>query len=110
MLEYNFIFKKGILFIRLRGEINKITSKIIKEEIDPLIEENGIKNVVLNVSGINSIDNYGIATIYESYQKMNSKNSNISLCSIPLDLRKKFDFLLKYIKEREDEKAILLKI
>lgn len=110
MLEYSFVFKKGILFIRLKGDINESTSNIIKDEIDPLIEENGIKNVVLNVSEINSIDNHGIATIYNCYTRLNRKNSSISLCSIPLSLRRKFDFLLKYIKEREDEKTILMKI
>ena len=55
MLEYDFIFKKGILFIRLKGVINEVTSKIIDEEIEPLIEENGIKNVVFNVEEINDI-------------------------------------------------------
>lgn len=110
MLEYDFIFKKGILFIRLKGVINEITSKIIDEEIEPLIEENGIKNVVFNVEEINDIDHYGINTIYNSYIKLNQKNSVISLCSIPVELRKNFSFLLKYIKEREDEKTILMKI
>ena len=110
MLEYNFVFKKGILFVRLKGEINEVTSKIINEEIEPLIVENGIKNVVFNVEEINNINTYGINTLYNSYIKLNKKNSVISLCSIPFDLRKKFDFLLKYIKEREDEKTILMKI
>ena len=110
LLEYDFIFKKGILFIRLKGEINEVTSKIISEEIDPLIEENGIKNVVFNLKEINNIDNKGIATIYECYNRLNERNSDIELCSIPCNLRSKFAFLLKYIKEREDEKTILTKI
>lgn len=108
MLDYDFIFKKGILFIRLKGDINKKTSRIFNDEIDPLVLDNGIKNVVLNVSKLNNIDNDGILAIYKCYLKLH-KESDVSLCEIPLYLRTKFKFLLKHIKEREDELTILTK-
>lgn len=78
MLNYDFIFKKGILFIRLFGDINKSTSKIFINEINPLILDNGIKNVVLNVSNLKSADNYGIEALYKSYLIL-SKETNISI-------------------------------
>ena len=108
MLDYDFIFKKGILFIRLKGNINKNTSRVLTDEIDPLILDNGIKEVVLNVANLNDIDSDGILAIYNCYLKLN-KESNVSLCEIPSYLRNKFKFLLKYIKEREDEITILMK-
>lgn len=89
------------------GDINEFTSDIINREINPLIEENGIENIVFNVKGIKNIDEYGIEAIYESYLKLNQNNSHISLCEIPFNLRTKFQKLLRYINEKEDEIAIL---
>ena len=107
MLNYDFIFKKGILFIRLKGDITKKTSNLLNEEINPLILDNGIKNVVFNVSNLNKVDHDGILAIYKSYLKL-SKESDVSICEIPVSLRSKFKFLLKYIKENEDEISCLM--
>jgi len=108
LLNYDFIFKKGILFVRLKGVINKNTSNLFTKEIDPLILDNGIRNVVFNVSELNYIDEDGISAFYKCYLKLKNE-SDISLCEIPLFLKDKFSFLLKYIREREDEISILTK-
>ena len=108
MLEYDFQFKKGILFIRLKGSINKISSKLIVEEIDPLILDNGIKKIVFNSYGVNDIDNYGVNVFLESYEML-KKQSDVVLCSIPSKIHKKVENLLKIITEREDEFTILEK-
>lgn len=106
MLDYDFIFRKGILFIRLKGDITKETSGLITNEINSLILDNGIKNVVFNVSKLNKIDDFGIKTLYNSYLILN-KESDISICEIPVSLRKRLKKLLKHIKEREDEYTLL---
>jgi len=108
LLDYDFIFKKGFLFIRFTGDVTKSTSKLFKNEINPLILDNGIKNVVFNVSNLQKVDNYGMLAIYNSFLTL-SKESEIYICEIPLSLRNKFKFLLKHIKEKEDEFSILTK-
>ena len=62
LLDINIEFFKGILFIRLNGVLNKNTVSKLKEEVNNLVEENGIRNTVFNVSGLDSIDCYGINT------------------------------------------------
>ena len=108
LLDYDFIFKKGILFIRLKGDITKETSSLFADEINPLILDNGIKNVVLNLSRLRKVDNVGMSALYDSYLSL-TKESDISICEIPLSLRKRFRRLLKYVKEREDEYTILMR-
>ena len=108
MLDYDFIFKRGILFIRFKGDFTKKTSELLVQEINPLILDNGIKKVVFNVSNLNKVDNDGILAFYDSYLKL-SKESDICLCEIPISLRNKFKFLLKYIKEKEDEISCLMR-
>lgn len=78
LLDYDFIFKKGVLFISLFGDINKSTSSLFKDEINPLILDNGIKNVVLNFSNLKSVDFDGIEALYKSCLVLN-KESNISI-------------------------------
>lgn len=108
MLDYDFIFKKGILFIRLKGDITKETSSLFIDEINPLILDNGIRNVVFNVSKLRNVDKYGIKVLYNSCLTLNQK-SEIEISGIPYCLRKRFCYLLKHIKEREDEYTILMR-
>ena len=95
MLEYDFIYKKGILFIRLKGDINKKTSKVLVDEIDPLVLDNGIKNVVLNVGKLNNIDNDGILAIYDCYLKLTQEaaglHSRLKKCTT-IDLYEKYNY------------------
>lgn len=101
MLNYDFIYKKGILFINLNGDITKKTSKIFLNEIDPLIIDNGITNVVFNVASLKRASKLGIMETYKNALKL-SENSNISFMQVPLFLRKKFEILLKHFQERDD--------
>ena len=106
MLDYDFVFKKGILFIELKGDVTKETSFLFKDEITPLILDNGIKNVIINVSNLKNIDDYGINALYDSCLILN-KESDIKISEIPYYLRSKFKHLLKYIKESEDDYTLL---
>ena len=44
LLDINLEFCKGILFIRLKGVLNKNTVDKLKEEVNNLVKENGIRN------------------------------------------------------------------
>lgn len=65
MFETNIEYKKGVLFIRITGSLNKENSYKLKKEIIPLILKNGFKYVVLNLNEVDILDNYGIEVIDE---------------------------------------------
>ena len=50
LLDINLEFCKGILFIRLKGVLNKNTVNKLKDEVNNLVKENGIRNLVFNIS------------------------------------------------------------
>ena len=50
MLDINFEFRRGILFIRLKGILSKATINDFDSLVTTLIRDNGIRNVVFNVS------------------------------------------------------------
>lgn len=106
MLDINIEFFKGILFIRLEGNLNKDTAGKLKEEVNNLVKENGIRNTVFNVSGLNSIDYYGINTLLNNYELCKDNNGKSLLCGLNNTLVKhriNNSSLLKYMYETSDE-------
>lgn len=106
MLDINFEFRKGVLFIRLKGELTKKNIKKLDEEVTTLIRDNGIRNVVFNVSKLDKIDLKGISRLFYNYE-LCKKNRGISLlcCINNNDIMKKIKNtrLLKYMLETTDE-------
>lgn len=72
MLKTNMEFRKGILFIRLKGDLNKNT---IKGIID-----NDFKYIVLNIDNMYSIDNYSIKYLNKLYKEYEEDEGKMILC------------------------------
>jgi anti-anti-sigma regulatory factor len=68
MLKINTEIRNGIFFIRFIGELTK-ENKDELDNIDFLIKDNGIENVVLNVSNINKLDDYVLNYIEKNCRK-----------------------------------------
>lgn len=108
MLDINFEFRKGVLFIRLIGELTKNNIKKLDYEVTTLIKDNGIRNVVFNVSDLNQIDLKGINRLLYNYE-LCKQNRGISLlcCNNNNILNKiKNTKLLKYMQETSDELSV----
>ncbi len=78
MLDINFEFRRGVLFIRLQGSLVKDTIKDFDSCVTTLIRDNGIRNVVFNVNGLEKIDLKGISRLFYNYELCN-KNRGVSL-------------------------------
>lgn len=89
MLNINYEFRKGILFIRLTGELNKNTVWKLKHEINDMIEDNGITNVVFNVSKLMSIDDDGINCLLDNFKLCKYNNGSALLCGVNNNIKKK---------------------
>lgn len=59
MLKINMEYRKGILFVRLKGNLNANTAPKFEEYTIPIIKDYGIKYVVYNLSELVSIDSRG---------------------------------------------------
>lgn len=80
MFKTNIEFKKGILFVRLEGELDKKNSKELKKSLIPILLKNGFKYVVLNLDNVNYIDSFGIEfidQINDIVMKFNGKTTLI---------------------------------
>lgn len=85
MLKIELEFRKGILFVRLNGKLNKYTKNKLDEEVLPVILKHGIVNLVINLDKLTSIDTYGINALININSVVYSLNGKLTVCSISND-------------------------
>lgn len=105
MLNVETEFRKGILFVRLRGHLNKTTINKINKKVTSIIKNNGIRNVVFNFSNLKSIDIKGINTIFYNYELCKNNKGRSMFCGNNDKIRKKLKSsrLVNYVYETKDE-------
>lgn len=97
---------KNILFVRLEGILNKNNVSQLQENVNKLINDNNIKNIVFNFTGLKSIDGYGINAILENYETIKKNNGKSLVCGLENSLiRHRIDNsrFSKYMYEVSDE-------
>ena len=75
MLNTNIEFRKGVLFIRLDGVLNKLTINELDSTYN-LIVDNKVKNIVFNINEIVKIDKFGINKLINIYKNVIKNNLN----------------------------------
>ena len=73
-------YRKGILFVRLNGQLDKKTIFKFNKQVISKIEKSGIYNLVLNIENLKEIDLKGINALYYSYELCNLNHGNIFIC------------------------------
>lgn len=98
-------FRKGILFVRLRGHLNKDTVNKLNKKVTNVVKDNGIRNIVFNFSNLKSIDIKGINAILYNYELCKSNNGISFMCGNNDNIRKKLKKtrLINYVYETTDE-------
>lgn len=108
MLEIDMEFKKGILFVRLKGILNGDTCTNLEDDLTSLIRNNGIRYVLLNLNDLTYIDKYGINVIIKNYLNISSNEGKLIIVGIS----KLFDYNSNIIDNlyqiNEEEKAFNL--
>ena len=106
MLDVNVEFSKGVLFIRLSGNINSVNSINIKSNITNIIKEGGIKYLLFN------IDNLKIKEKIDLFEKCNElikiNNGKMIICGINDNFNIVNDMhILDYCENATDELSAL---
>ncbi len=84
MLKTNLEFSRGILFVRLKGDLNRSTIKELKIK--------DFKFIVLNINNMYSIDSYSIKYLNKIYKKYQDKDRKMIICD-------KFNISQKLLKD-----------
>ncbi len=90
MLKIDSEYSKGILFVRLKGNLNRRTSFKLNNFLVPAILKHKIKYLVYNLYNLDNIDNIGLNAL-EKGSRAISANQGLSLiCEIPKTLEENF--------------------
>ena len=105
MLNVGTEFRRGILFVRLKGHLNKDTINKLNKKVTNVVKENGIRNIVFNFKDLKSIDIKGINTIFYNYELCKDKEGLSLFCGNNDNIRNKLkkSRLINYIYETKDE-------
>ena len=86
MLKIDSEYSKGILFVRIKGNLNRTTSPKLNNFLIPAILKHKIKYLVYNLYNLDNIDNTGVRAL-EKCSKAIKANHGLSLiCEIPKNL------------------------
>lgn len=113
MLNIILEFRKGILFVRLRGELTKQTISIFYEQVTDIIEKNGLHNIVINMEYLSLIDFKGMNALLYCYELSKRNKGETMICSIHNESIKNKLYrggILNYLIEIKNELDVLEKI
>jgi len=94
MLDINFEFIKGILFVRLEGNIDSKNSKNIQDNIISIIRNGGIKYLVLNVK--NLVINGKVSLFDSCYESIKYNKGKMFICGLKSNLDKVISHNYRY--------------
>lgn len=91
MLNIDLEYKRGILFLRLNGKLNKKTSCILGDAIKELVNRVGIKYLLINFEKLYEIDKEGISTIITSYNNYLKNSGKLMVCGYDENIKLKIE-------------------
>lgn len=81
MLKLFINYKKGILFVKVKGRLVKDNIDLFNNEVIKIINNSGIRNIVYNLKELESIDLSGINSLINSYQLCKKNDGCILVCT-----------------------------
>lgn len=82
MLKITMEFRRGILFIRLKGKFVQSESMKFKKTVIDKIKENGIRSVVFNISELKEIDLKGVHNLFYIYELCHQNQGKLLICKM----------------------------
>lgn len=96
MLTVSLQITKGIMFMRLEGELTQDSFQKVSEEINYLLYKQGIIAYVFNLEEVKKIDNNILENIQNKLTEIFLRCGSVAFCGISETLK-------KLIGERKDE-------
>lgn len=108
-MRINTEYRGGILFVRLTGQLTKNTVNKLNKKVSFIVSNNGIRNIVFNVSKVSKIDYKGVHTLLYNYELATKNDGRVFICGVGEKIKRilKNNHLFNYIYEISDELCAL---
>ncbi len=90
MLKIDSEYSKGILFVRIKGNLNRRTSFKLNNFLVPAILKHKIKYLVYNLYNLDNIDNIGLNALEKGSRAIKANQGLSLICEIPKTLEESF--------------------
>ncbi len=101
LLKVDMEYEKGILFVRLNGELTRQYCYKINNYIVPVVLKHKIKYLVFNLFDLSNIDEAGFDALLNTKCAIRTNKGKICLCEVKDELRKKMKGLKISIASNE---------
>lgn len=104
--------KNEILIINLSGELDHNSAESLRVKVDNKIDEDNIKKIILNFSGVTFMDSSGIGAVVGRYKKVSNIGGKLCVAEVNKNVDKIFDLagLYKVIKKYSTVSEALMSI
>ena len=76
---FSYELKRGTLTVRLSGELDQRMAARVREEIDALIDDQRVRRLVFDVSGLDFMDSSGIGLIIGRYKRLSRRGGSVAV-------------------------------
>lgn len=103
------LLKRGVLIVRLAGELDMHIADELRQTVDMNLEANGVKHILFNLDAVTFIDSSGLGVILGRYKKITATGGKVLVAHIQPQVLQIFELsgLLKIIKVYHSEAKAL---
>ncbi len=101
MLKVDMEYEKGILYVRLKGVLNRKACYKINNYIVPVVLKHKIKYLVFNMFYLQDIDEAGMNSLLNTKCAIRTNKGKICLCEVSDELRLKLKRLRMTVASNE---------
>ena len=105
MLDVNFEFVRGILFVRLEGKINHDSTSSVKNSLTEIIKKGGIKYLVFNVS--NAVLEERVSLFDDCNEQIKNNGGKMYMCGLNSKLENIISNNIDNVTNTIDEISVL---
>jgi len=101
MLKIDMEYDKGILYVRLKGTLDRKVCYKINNYIVPVVLKHKIKYLVFNLLELKDIDESGLDALLNTKCAIRTNKGKICLCEVSDDVREKIKRLRMKVASNE---------
>jgi stage II sporulation protein AA (anti-sigma F factor antagonist) len=103
------LLKRGVLIVRVEGELDMHVATEFREKVDNALETSGVKHVLFNLQKVNFIDSSGLGVLLGRYKKISALHGIMFATHIQPQVLQIFELsgLLKIMKLYHSETEAL---
>lgn len=87
-LDFRFVGEN--LIVKLRGDIDEFSARVLRSEIDRLIDAPNIRSMTLDMGEVTFIDSTGLGLVLGRYKKLQARHAELLLKNVPTHVDKVF--------------------